>query len=156
MKQTTTVVNEIDISISPEMVFDLVSSPGLWPRWHPSSRHLAPGADRPLKKGETFSEEIKAGGREGKLQWIVTECDRPRLWVATASSDQGVTIQLKYETEKNSAGARFKRTLNYTMTSPFLILANTIFMRFKIRRESAHALGNLKQLLEKGVSSDVV
>ena len=70
MKQTTTVVNEIDISISPEMVFDLVSSPGLWPRWHPSSRHLAPGADRPLKKGEGFSEEIKAGGRKGKLHQL--------------------------------------------------------------------------------------
>lgn len=150
MNQLTTVINKIDISVSPEKVFDLVSSPGLWPRWHPSSRHLAPGADRPLKKGEGFSEEVHAGGRKGNLVWVVAECERPNLWIATATSNQGVSIRLKYEVTGNSGGAHFKRTLSYEMTSAFLILANTIFMRYKIRRESAHALRNLKALLESG------
>ncbi|MCE9597282.1 MAG: SRPBCC family protein [Spirochaetia bacterium] len=150
MQQQTTVINEIDISVSPEKVFDLVSSPGLWPKWHPSSRHLAPGADRPLKKGEGFSEEVHAGGRKGNLVWIVSECDRPRIWIATATSDQGVSIRLQYEVLKNSGGTRFKRTLTYEMTSAVLIFANTIFMRYKIKRESAIALRNLKALLEGG------
>lgn len=150
MNQRTIVINEIDISVSAEKVFDLVSSPGLWPKWHPSSRHLAPGADRPLKKGEGFSEEVHAGGRKGNLVWVVSECDRPGLWIATATSNQGVSIQLKYELTSNSEGTHFKRTLNYEMTSLFLIVANTIFMRFKIRRESTTALRNLKALLESG------
>ncbi len=147
---TTTVVNEIAIRARPEELFDFVSSPGLWPRWHPSSRHLTidRNPEGPQGKGDTFSEEIKAGGRQGRLVWQVSECDRPRRWIATAESDQGASISLRYDIQGDGPELLFRRTLVYELRPLFLKFANLIFMQWKIRRESAAAILNLKAVIE--------
>lgn len=149
---STTVVNEIAIRTSPEELFDYVSSPGRWPEWHPSSRELAMDRDPrgPQKQGDTYSEEIKAGGRRGRLDWEVTACERPRLWIARAESDQGATITLRYDIDgaDDGAGLRFRRTLTYELRPLFLKIANQVFMKWKIRRESTQALENLKRVVE--------
>jgi len=152
MASTTTIINSISISDGPEKIFDLVTTPGLWPRWHPSSRHLN-GADQPLKKGATFSEDIKAGGRSGKLSWEVIVCNRPLQWIAKAESTQGARIHLQYDLEKAASTVAFKRTITYELSPLLLQIANAIFMRRRIERESAQALQNLKLLVETGVSN---
>jgi uncharacterized protein YndB with AHSA1/START domain len=64
-----------------EQVFDYVTTPANWPRWHPSSLAVSDGADHSLEPGEQVTEEFRVAGRRGSVVWTVRERTPPRRWV---------------------------------------------------------------------------
>ena len=49
--------NEVNISRTPQEVFDFVTTPGNWPKWHPSSLAVSGATDHPLRVGEQATED---------------------------------------------------------------------------------------------------
>jgi len=145
----TRLFHRVKIARAPREVFDYVTTPARWPEWHPSSLRLAPGADKPLKAGTRFEEDVRAGGREGHLRWQVRRCEPPRLWVADAETDNGAMLTLSYRVSPDDHGALFERELVYSLPNVFLRLINLLLLRRRIARESALSLQQLKQVLEK-------
>ncbi len=139
--------HEILIASPLEPVFDYVSTPGRWPEWHPSSLRLEAGADRPLTAGESFEEDIRAGGRKTHLSWIVRECRRPELWVADARGENGIRLQLEYRLTAAAGGTRFVRTLSYELPNALYWLYNRLYGQRRIEQESVQSLRQLRDVM---------
>ena len=144
----TELVHRIAIRRPPQAVYDYATTPGRWPEWHPSSLRLGPGADRPLPAGARFQEDVRAGGREGQLFWIVRRSDAPQRWVADAQASNGAQLTLTYTMTPDGDGTLFERTLCYELPGFWLRLANRLLLRRRIEKESAESLRQLKQALE--------
>jgi uncharacterized protein YndB with AHSA1/START domain len=54
-----------------EQVFEFVTTPVNWPRWHPSSLAVSGAMDHSLEVGEQVTEEFLVAGRRGRVVWRV-------------------------------------------------------------------------------------
>jgi uncharacterized protein YndB with AHSA1/START domain len=147
----TSIVTRAIIQAPPERVFDYVTTPANWPRWHPSSLAVSAGADHPLAPGEEVTEDFRVSGRRGRVVWRVTERDAPRRWVITgtiAGSGNGGTVS--YALAPAGAGTAFTRTFAYTLPTPLLRALDLLLIRWRVRAESAAAVRRLRAVLEGG------
>jgi len=51
LQPDTRIANEIVIARPPQQVYDYVTTPANWPRWHPSSLAVRGATDHPLVLG---------------------------------------------------------------------------------------------------------
>src|SRR5512134_555906 len=72
--------SEATIARAPGEVFDFVTMPGNWPKWHLSSLGVSGATDHPLQVGEQVTEDFLVAGRRGRAVWAVTERVAPRGW----------------------------------------------------------------------------
>ncbi|MEU8841003.1 SRPBCC family protein [Streptomyces roseus] len=70
----------IDISRTPEDVFDYVTDPTRLPEWQDSAVSARPLQGTPLHVGSKTVVTRRLGGREFPMTMQVTELDRPRSW----------------------------------------------------------------------------
>jgi uncharacterized protein YndB with AHSA1/START domain len=84
-------------------VFDYVTTPANWPKWHPASRAVSGAVDRPLLAGEEVAEDFVVGGRAGRCVWRVTKREAPHLWTIAASAPQ-VQAEIGYRLSAQGAG----------------------------------------------------
>jgi uncharacterized protein YndB with AHSA1/START domain len=73
----TRFANSVTISGPVERVFDLATTAGLWPRWHPATTGVSGVTDRPYRLGDLIHEDIEVAGLTARITWRVTEHDRP-------------------------------------------------------------------------------
>ncbi|MBZ9783692.1 SRPBCC family protein [Pseudomonas sp. REP124] len=144
----TRMQHEIEIAGNPIDVLAYASTVTRWPEWHPSSLKIN-GQKGPLHAGARFDEDIRAGGRDGHLNWMVDEYLPGRRWVAQAQGDHGLSLVLTYECEAQDDGTRFVRTLEYRFSGPGMRLANLLLLRRRIDRESAASMLALREMAEK-------
>lgn len=142
-----TLQHEILIARPLEQVFDYVSTPGRWPEWHPSSLRLEAGADHPLTAGEPFEEDIRAGGRNTHLSWIVRECRRPELWIADARAGNGIRLRLEYRLTASPEGTCFARRLSYELPNILFKFYNHVYGQRRIEQESVQSLRQLRDVM---------
>src|SRR5690606_35291444 len=135
--------HDIVIDAPAAVVFDYVTNPQSWPEWIPVS-HRVESADRPLGRGETFSEQWFSR-HEVQLDWTVIEADWPRLWVAETHAEFLGPIVIRYDFEPLAGGAsRFTRTVG----NPARPKAPSAEVVARIDAEAATALGNIKSRVE--------
>lgn len=135
--------HHILIDAAPIEVFDYVSNPRSWPEWIAASHELS-SPDRPLKKGETFSEQWMT--RElVTLEWLVLECDPPHRWVAQTGTPFTGPIVVQYTCEPVGNGTRYTRTV----TNPSRPKPVTAPMLERIDAEADTALANIKANVER-------
>jgi Polyketide cyclase / dehydrase and lipid transport len=136
-------VHSVDICASPPVVFDYLTNPHSWPEWL-SSSHVIEGPARPLREGDTFSEEW-GSKRKSTLRWTVTACDRPLSWAAETTTDALGPIIIHYAFEQKGDLTRFTRTAhNPARPQP----VNEELAR-RIDSDAIVALANIKSNLEK-------
>lgn len=145
---TTRIYNSIVVARTAKSVFDYATTPARWPEWHPSSLKIYGDAAHSLNRGETFEEDVRAGGRNGHLVWRIVERQPHRLWTAQAHVDNGASLTLTYQVSPDGDGALFERTLSYKLPNVFLRILNKLILRRRIERESAESLARLKTVLE--------
>ena len=139
--------HDILIDAPPQAVFDYVTNPHSWPEWIAASHELE-GPDRPLKQGETFREQWKT--REMvTLDWVVLECEPPRVWVARTGTAFTGPIVVRYPCVPEAGGTRYTRTV----TNPARPKPVTPPMLERIDAEAATALGNIKANVERRLAS---
>jgi uncharacterized protein YndB with AHSA1/START domain len=146
----TEIVTDSLIKRSPSEVFEFVTTPANWPRWHPSSVAVGgPGADHSALVGEEITEDFRVAGRTGTVTWRVIERIEPSSWaiegVIQGRSNGGV---VRYELAPTETGTAFTRTFSYPTPGALFTFLDRLFVRRRVRKESAEALRRLRKLLE--------
>ena len=141
----TRMQHQINIAGKPIDVLAYAATVTLWPQWHPSSLKVD-GQGGPLHAGAHFEEDIRAGGRDGHLSWVVEEYLPGRRWSARAQGDNGLSLLVTYECEAGGGGTRFVRTLEYQFSGLAMRIANRLLLRQRIDRESAASLQALRMM----------
>ena len=136
--------HEILIDAPAGDILNYVSNPNTWPEWIAAS-HQIDSPRRPLEAGETFREYWHTRTGVVVLDWLVTERDHPRLWVAETYTDFIGKIIARYEVEASAGGCRYRRTL----INPARPKAPTEDMLRRIDEEAAISLENIKRAVEK-------
>ncbi len=139
----TRMQHQVSIAGNPIEVLAYASTVTRWPEWHPSSLKVA-GQAGPLHAGSRFEEDIRAGGRDGHLSWLVEEYLPGRRWSARAQDGKGLSLVVTYECAAEGDGTRFIRTLEYQFEGLAMRLANQLLLKRRIERESAHSLQALR------------
>lgn len=148
----TRMQHQINIAANPIDVLAYASTVTRWPEWHPSSLKVE-GQRGPLHAGVRFEEDIRAGGREGHLSWIVDEYLPGRRWCARARGDHGLSLVVTYECAAEGDGTRFVRTLEYQFGGLAMRVANRLLLKRRIANESAASMRALREMALKHLAS---
>jgi hypothetical protein len=148
----TRMQHQINIAGHPIDVLAYASTVTRWPEWHPSSLKVE-GPREPLHAGVRFEEDIRAGGREGHLSWIVDEYLPGRRWSARARGDHGLSLVVTYECQAEGDGTRFVRTLEYQFSGLAMRIANRLLLKRRIAHESAASMQALREMALKHLAS---
>lgn len=140
--------HDIVIDAPAAAVFDYVTNPQSWPEWIAVS-HQVESADRPLERGETFTEQWFSR-HEVRLDWTVLESDWPVRWVAETHADFLGPIVIRYDFESLADGtSRFTRTVG----NPARPKAPSAEVVARIDAEAQTALGNIKSRVERNYAA---
>ena len=140
----------IQIQAPTNRIFDYVTTPGNWLRWHPSSLEVSGATDHSLEPGEQVTEEFRVAGRRGRVVWTVRECVAPHRWVIDGRIEGGGGGTVTYTLTPHDSGVIFEREFVYAMPNPLLALLDRLVLRRRVEAESAEALRRLKNVLEEG------
>lgn len=146
----TRIVNEITIARPPQQVYDYVTTPANWPRWHPSSLAVRGATDHPLALGESVVEDFVVASNRGTVTWTVVSREAPVRWSIdgkNAGSRGGGTVT--YTLRPEGGGTRFTRVLSYRMPNLLAAILDNFGVRERVAAESAEAVARLKAVLEK-------
>src|SRR5438128_2594457 len=102
-------VTAVEIGRPIERVFDFVTTPANWPRWHPASLRVLGPADHPLLVGEQVTEEFRVAGQAGSAVWTVRERQAPLRWVIEGASENGSRATITYTLTPQDGGTHFRR-----------------------------------------------
>lgn len=150
LHDSTRIVNAIIIARPSDTVFDYVTTPGNWPKWHPASLAVRGATDHSLTPGEKVTEDFIVTGRRGRVVWTATKREENREWSIVGDvegRDAGLII---YTLKPVAEGTRFEREFIYPSPNLLFAALNRISIRSKVEAESTQALGNLKRVLEAG------
>ena len=145
----TRIYNTVEINRPTDKVFDYVTTPANWPRWHPSSLAVSAGADHSLKPGEQMIEDFEVAGRRGRVLWTVTARDAPRRWGIDGKVEGGGSGVVTYTLTPQGDQTRFEREFVYARPNLLFVLLDELTIRSRITNESAEAVRRLKFELEK-------
>ncbi len=146
---THRVANAIDIAAPPERVYDYVTTPAHWPRWHPSSLAVeGAAASHSMTLDERVTEEFSVAGRHGRAEWRVIERDAPRLWAIEGSIAGRRAGVVRYRVAPTPRGARFEREFEYVIPTALFWVLEPVLIRPRIADESARAVAQLRAVLE--------
>jgi hypothetical protein len=151
----TRMQHEIEIAGNPIEVLAYASTVSRWPEWHPSSLKIN-GQKGSLHAGSRFEEDIRAGGRDGHLSWLVDEYLPGRRWSARADGDHGLSLVVTYECEAEGSSTRFVRTLEYQFSGLAMRIANRLLLKRRIERESAASMLALREMSQKHLAQSGV
>jgi uncharacterized protein YndB with AHSA1/START domain len=146
----TTIFSAIDICRPVEAVYEFVTTPGNWPRWHPSSLGVTGAVDHSLQVGERCTEAFHVAGRRGEVVWTVIAREAPQRW-----SIEGVIVgrmsggTVTYTLTRTPGGTRFERKFVYPTPGLLFALADRLVYSRRVEAESTEALRRLKDCLER-------
>jgi len=147
------VVNRIEIAAPPDRVFNYVTTPANWPRWHPASRAVRGVTDRTPKVDESVVETFEIAGRRGDATWTTVELDPPRRWVIVSGAPGSSYARLVYTLSAKDDGTIWERDLTYRGPNLLFGLLNVLQIRAVMESDSAKALANVKREVEAIPSS---
>ena len=142
------VVSTIRIRREVADVFDFLTTPKNWPRWHPASISVAGATDHSLAIGEKVTEEIRVGSGKARAVWRVTARDAPHLWRFEGSPDGDAWVMITYRLRMDGSDTVFERDMQYQFNRLWLVVLDPLFIRRRMERELDEALANAKQILE--------
>lgn len=146
---TTRIYTAVTIERPIDMVFEYVTTPANWPKWHPASLAVRGATDHPLEVGEQVTEDFQTAGRRGTVVWTVVARQAPRSWViagkVTGSEGEGV---ITYTLSPHAQGAAFAREFVYGSPTVLFYIINKLTLQNAIMAESEKALRRLKRQLE--------
>jgi uncharacterized protein YndB with AHSA1/START domain len=143
------VVTSVVISRTPDEVFEYVSTPANWPKWHPSSLGVTGAIDHSLEIGEACTEAYRVAGSEGSCVWTVIERDPGKYWkIAGKVIGRPSAGTVAYRIGPHEEGTFFEREFDYDTPTAGLTEEQQKAARKMIEAESREAVTNLKAVLE--------
>ena len=141
-----TVVNAITIAGPAEAVFDLVTTAGFWPDWHPATRAVGGVTRRPYRLGDIVWEKGQVGQSEFLVIWKVVEHESP---TRVALECQAPRARITYTFQPGDDGVKYTRTLEFDETALEAAVSNPRALEEFMHQQSAQALKQLKALVER-------
>jgi hypothetical protein len=145
---TTRIHTVVDIRRSPSEVFDYVTTPGNWPRWHPSSLAVRGSTDHSLNLGEQVTEDFLVAGRRGTVIWTVIGRQPGRQWAIEGTVAGGGRGVVSYLITPTASGSRFERNFRYSFRNLLWVVLDQVEIRRRIEQESTEAVRRLKDILD--------
>ena len=142
------VISEIVIRSPCEKVYDLVTMPQHWPRWHPASVSVAGALNHSLNVGEKVHEVFNINGRRGEVTWTVIEAERPGTWAISGSVKGGGSGIIRYSIQSRGDDTAFSRNFDYVLPNRLVALLDRPLIRPRIQEESDIALASLREFIE--------
>ena len=146
-----TIHNEIEISVSAEILFNYVTQPWLWHEWHPTSKSASADTGV-LTKGDRFEEVIDVQPLAPlpprmvrTTSYEVIESVPFHSWAAEGQMKDG-WIRIRYDIEEKGGVTFFARTLDFSVSGPTRILLPVL--RSNMEKLSMVALNNLKKKIQ--------
>jgi uncharacterized protein YndB with AHSA1/START domain len=141
------IVTTTQIDRPIEQVFDFLTTPANWVRWHPSTVSVSGATDHSLEVGEQVTEEYVVAGQKGRATWTVRERSRPHRWKFDTIAENGHQAAIAYTFTPLGYGTHFERevVIQFPPTVPEAIQAE---FEKKLAAESAEALRCVKKALE--------
>lgn len=134
--------HSIAVAAPPATVLDYVSNPHTWREWMPATHDMT-APDRPLRPGDTFTEQWGTRKGEVTLEWRVTAHTDAEHWVAETSTSFTGLIVARYEVASlGSGGCTFTRRI----TNPARPKAPTAAMVSRMNAEAELCLSNIARL----------
>jgi len=147
LEAATVVTSFIAIARPASEVFEFVSTPAHWSRWHPTTRMVREALERPLELGETVLEPIGVAGRRFQGRWTVCVCEPHKRWAIATDTPHGVA-RITYQISAEGTGCRFERRLQFRSKFWLWRLFDANLTRWVLEHQSSRALRRLKALLE--------
>jgi uncharacterized protein YndB with AHSA1/START domain len=144
----THLVHAIDIAASADRVFNYVTTPANWPRWHPQSRAVKGVVDRTPRPGEQTVEEFEIAGRRGSATWTSDIVDAPRRWEFAGRNESGGGARIIYTLTPVAGGTHFERDIVYRGDNLLFAIVNALEIKSIMDADSAEALRRLKRAIE--------
>lgn len=148
----TVIRSAITIAAPAPQVYNYVTTPANWPRWHPSSLGVSGVSggttDHPLLVGEQVSEDFVVAGYQGKVLWTVVQRQAPLAWSIAGKIEDGGSGKVSYRLTQVDGGTLFERTFEYARPNLLFAIADRLRLRAQVDAESAEALRRLKAVLE--------
>jgi Polyketide cyclase / dehydrase and lipid transport len=126
-----------------QAVFDVVTTVGLWPQWHPATRGVEGDIDHPARLGDRVTEHVTIAGIEGSGTWTVTEYDPPRHLALEAYLAFGYLRISYWLAAAAGGGTRFQRDLDFPDLGARIAAA--------MESQSAQGVANLARLVEREI-----
>jgi uncharacterized protein YndB with AHSA1/START domain len=149
LKDLTRIETTVLIRRSAPEVFEYVTTPANWPRWHPSSIAVSGATDHSLRVGEQATEDFLVAGRRGQARWSVTAREAPFKWSIEGSIQGRRAGVVTYTLTPRPQGTLFEREFTYGSPNLLFSLLNRLQIRRRVDAESREALRRLKQVLER-------
>lgn len=151
----TRVVDTVTLHQPPQVVYDFVTTPENWPRWHPASLAVQGATDHPLHVGEQVAEEFRLAGRHGIIHWTVVTADPPHEWrlEGEVNRRRAGTVHYTLVADADGHGTRFTREFTYRTPNLLFLILDPIFIGPRMRAESSAAVQQLDQVLMKTAPS---
>ena len=142
------VVNRIEIVAPPERVFDYITTPANWPRWHPASRAVRGITDRTPKVGETVVETFEIAGRRDDATWTTAELDPPKRWVIVSGTPGRSYAHIVYTLNATDGRTVWERDMTYRGSNLLFGVLNALQIHAVMESDSAKAQANVKRDVE--------
>ncbi len=137
----------IDISVSPEKVFDYATDSSTQPDWITFIREVEITSGDAKSKGTTDRCVLKLGPRAQTLDAVWTEYDPPRSFARKATSGAEMVGSMTFEPRED--GTIVEWTVDYRPSMGALgALMDTLFMNRVFQNEMEESLESLKARLE--------
>ena len=141
----------IEISRSPEEVFELLTDLERLPQWATILVETRKAPGRPLEPGDTFEQTIRVAGVPLESRWRVLRIERPRVVEYEAEGVAGGRLKMTQRVSPAAAASRVELEVEYELPGGFVgELLDRAFVERRNEREAESSLQNLKDLLESG------
>lgn len=138
----------VHIDRPAQEVFDFITDPCTWPRWHPATVSVPGAASRPALEGETIVEEVRFGPGRDTFRWEVVEREAPRRWTIRGISDRRrQKVKITYTLTPEGNGTLWEREMRFYLPR-WLRIPDKVVLARLLKRNSATAVHRLKRLME--------
>ena len=142
---------EIELSSSPEAVYDLVMDPSRLADWVTVHRGLRDAPEGALRAGSELRQSLNLAGVPLEIQWTVVTAERPSrvLWEGRGPALSRASIS--YELLPTATGSRFRYANEFELPGgPLGRIAGAALAGTHIpEREMDRSLERLRALLER-------
>jgi uncharacterized protein YndB with AHSA1/START domain len=129
-----------------ERVFDIVTTPAYWPRWHPATIGVSGMTERPVALGDVVRERAQIGSRLYEGNWTVVEHARPTRVVLRM---EGGRLTIAYAFAPDGPATSFARELTYEPADFLGSAGDPAALERLMQQQSEVALRALKRLVEE-------
>lgn len=141
---------EVVIAATPDQVWDVIMDPTQLEKWVSAHDKVEDDvAAGPVEKGDKFKQRLKLAGKGFKVEWSVTEAERPKVARWVGDGPAGSTARVVYKLTGEDGGTRFNYENQFELPGGAVgKAAGAVLTAAPGKREARKSLEALRALLE--------